>query len=183
MAITRLKKDDTLLVVVDIQGRILPAMYKSEMVEDNAIRLINGFKAFGAPIVATEQYPEGLGPTVDSVKEALADSPIIAKRTFSCCGEPAFVDAVKKAGKGTIVVCGIESHVCVMQTVFDLTEMGYTVYLAVDAVSSRFETNRDLSFKRMRRADIMLDSVEAILFDMLETSTAPEFKAISKIVK
>ena len=181
--ITRIKKDDALLVVVDMQGRILPAMYAKEKVEENTIRLINGFKAFNAPIIATEQYPDGLGPTVDSVKEALGDASVIAKRTFSCCGEPNFIDAVKKAGKKTIVVCGIESHVCVMQTVFDLKEMGYTVYLAVDAVSSRFETNRDLAFKRMRRADIMLDSVEAILFDMLETSTAPEFKAISKIVK
>jgi len=174
--------DNAVLVVVDVQGNLARRVHEAEALADAVARLVSGAKVLGVPVLATEQNPAGLGPTIDEVRSQLPAEPI-AKTAFSCCGEPAFMEALKAAGRRQVLLAGIETHVCVYQTARDLLADGYGVHVVADAVSSRSERNREIGLIKMQAAGAEVTSVETALFEMLAVAEGPRFKAILKIVK
>lgn len=183
---TLLKRDRTVLVVVDIQEKLL-AVYEPAMrdrVVGGSAKLISGVRALGLPVVLTEQYPRGLGPTHGQIKAALGeDLKIIEKTDFSCCGEPGFMEALEKTGRKQALVCGMEAHVCVQQTALDLLARGYQVHVCRDAVASRREEDFKVGLARMNRAGVIVTTVESALFEMLESCKDERFRAVLKIIK
>ena len=172
---------DTALLVVDIQEKLVPAIADGKRVVFNSRRLIDGAKVLGIPVVATEQYPKGLGPTVPELADRLG--PIPDKLTFSCSGCPEVFEKLREDGIHKILVVGIEAHVCVQQTVLDLLGDGWRVYLAVDAISSRYALDRDTAFRRMDSSGAVLTTTEAALFEWCYIAGTPEFKEISRLVR
>jgi nicotinamidase-related amidase len=179
---TVLTSDETVLVVVDVQGRLARLMHEAQALFDSLARLVKGARVLGIPVITTEQNPTGLGPTVDEIAPLLPD-PVIPKMAFSCCGEPAFVDAVKATGRRQVLLAGIETHVCVYQTARDLLAGGWEVHVVSDAVSSRTAANRAVGLTKMQSAGAEVTSVEAALFEMLQAAEGPAFKQILEIVK
>ena len=179
----KLDKDKALLVVVDIQERLAVVMKKRKKVERNTSILIKAAGAMSIPVIVTEQYPKGLGPTTDHVKEALSKYEPIEKIDFCCCGEDTFVSAVKETGRTQVILCGMETHVCVWQTCLGLLDRGYIVHLAGDAVCSRSKDNYLAGVGLMRDAGAVISSTEAVCFQLLVRAGTDEFKAISKLVK
>ena len=173
--------EDTALLVVDVQERLAPAISGHQRVVWNVGRLIDGAKVLGLPVVATEQYPKGLGPTVRVLAERLGKIP--SKLTFSCGGCPEIFRDLQDRGFHKLLVCGIEAHVCVQQTVLDLLAGGWRIYVAADAVGSRFEIDCRTALARMDSAGATLTTTEAALFEWCQTAGRPEFKQISRLVR
>jgi len=179
----RIKKEDTIAVVIDVQRRLFPFISENEKLSANIIKLIKGLKALGIEILVTVQYSKGLGETIEPIKEALGIYNHIEKMSFSCCGFPDFMKVLKKSGKKNAIICGIESHVCVLQTVIDLLENKYQPVLIEDCVSSRNLNDKIIAVERMRQEGAIISTYESILFELLEVSGTETFKEISKIVK
>jgi nicotinamidase-related amidase len=176
----KLDRDRAALVVVDVQEAFRKALPDFDKVAGAAAKLVQGAEALGIPIVVTEQYPRGLGATVPEVAEHLPeDSQPIDKVRFSA----AEADGFDLGGRDQAMVCGIETHVCVSQTVLDLLEGGTEVHVVADAVGSRTAENRELGLHKVERAGAVLTSVETALFELLRGSDAEEFKQVQALVK
>lgn len=176
--------DNTVLLVIDVQGRLAQVMDRREALLANLTRLVKGAQVLGLPILWTEQVPEKLGPTLPELSELLIESsPPLSKSSFSCCGEPTFIEALQNAERSQVLVAGIETHVCVYQTARDLLSDGYEVHLVSDAVSSRAADNRELALATMQQAGASLTSTEMALFELLRVAEGDRFRAISKLVK
>jgi nicotinamidase-related amidase len=183
-AARRLRREDTALFVVDVQDKLMPFLFERERVVRNAVLLIEAAKVWGLPIVVTEQYPKGLGATLPEIQQALgAFYQPIEKLTFSGCGVPSAREAVQATDRKQWLIIGIESHVCVVQTVLDLLEMGLEVHVAADAVSSRAESNYRVGIERMRDAGAVITSAEMAIYEMLREAGTEEFRAILKLVR
>ncbi len=179
-----LQKDATGLIVIDMQEAFRPVIDGFDDIVANVCRLAEGFAILGRPIIVTEQYPKGLGRTVPEVEETLpAFTDRVEKMRFSGWGVEGFDRAIRRARSTSWVVCGIETHVCVNQTVLDLIGQGLDVHVAEDAVSSRTAQNRAIGLEKMRAAGARSTSTETALFEMLEQAGGGEFKAISKLVR
>lgn len=176
-----MSRGDTALLVVDVQTKLLEAMAPPPSMVWNIGRLIDGARILGMPVEATEQYPRGLGPTTPVLAERLGAIP--AKSMFSCreCGH--LFDRWRDQGIYKILVVGIETHVCVQQTVLDLLAAGFQVYVAIDAIGSRFLLDRQAALRRMEASGATLTTTEAALFEWCETAAALEFKQISQLVR
>jgi isochorismate hydrolase len=174
---------NTLLVVVDVQGKLAHLMHNRESLFKNLKTAIQGARVLELPILLTEQYPQGMGPTIPEIASVLDGVMPIAKTSFSCCGSEAFMAALDQIGRYQILLAGIEAHVCVQQTALDLMENGYEVQVLADAVSSREPENRELAFKRMRHAGAAITSTEAALFEILRRSDVAAFKQVLALVK
>jgi nicotinamidase-related amidase len=179
----RLDKENALLVVIDIQKKLFPHIHGREEMAGAASRAIRGFRALGLPVLVTEQVPAALGPTIDELRREIEGIPPIEKSAFSCCGEKAFAAAVLASGRKKILLCGIESHVCVYQTALDLIEDGYEVYLLADAVSSRRESDRAIALRRLGQTGVRLSTVEMALFEILREAGTDDFRKVLRIVK
>ena len=176
-----MSRHDTALLVVDVQGKLANAVQHPTRLVWNIQRLIQGAQLLGLPVAATEQYPEGLGPTIPQLAEMLTD--ISSKRMFSC-GENGDIFANwSKAGIPKILVCGIEAHVCIQQTTLDLLAEGFRVYLPCDGISSRQEFDAKIAIRRMEASGATITSTEAALFEWCATSKCSEFKSISQLVQ
>jgi nicotinamidase-related amidase len=173
-----LERDRAALVVIDMQEAFRPAVGEFETVAHNAGVLVQGARELGLPVLVTEQYPQGLGETVSEVAEHLDGVERHAKNVFSA----ARADGFDLAGREQALVCGIEAHVCVEQTVQDLIDRGIEVHVAADAVSSRTALNRRLGLEKMERSGAWVTSTEMALFELLGEAGTPEFKAIQKLV-
>ncbi|MEP0862677.1 MAG: hydrolase [Ignavibacterium sp.] len=178
-----LKKESTALLIIDVQEKILPVIRNFDSVIENTLKLIKGFKELQLPIYFTEQYPKGLGPTSPKILSELDGYSAIQKMSFSCFGAEELFNDLKSKKLHQIVVAGVESHVCVQQTVLDLLANDFQVNVAADAVSSRKEFDFLIALDRMRTLGAEITTSESILFELLEVCGTPEFKAISKIVK
>lgn len=176
-------KQQTVLLVIDIQERLAPHMVARERLIAGARTLIAGARLLDIPMLLTEQYPEGIGATVPELASLLEGVTPIHKRTFSACREPRFVEALEAVGRRQVLVTGIEAHVCVYQTVVDLKARGYTVQVAADAVASRTAANRRIGIERMRALGAEIGSVESAVFELMETSACPAFKPVLKLIK
>jgi nicotinamidase-related amidase len=182
----KIQRNNTICVVIDLQTQLLSAMQEPvrTTVEKNNNLLISSLKILGIPLVVTEQYPRGLGPTCEPIKENLADrySPI-EKVVFSCWREPGFHEKIIQLIPETVILTGIETHVCVLQTALDLLEQGYRVHIPVDATCSRYKQDWKSALNLLDSAGAVISSVETIVFQLLEKAGTPEFKAISPLIR
>ncbi|MDA1049503.1 MAG: isochorismatase family protein [Planctomycetota bacterium] len=176
-----MSRTDSALLVVDVQEKLIPMVSRHELIVWNIGRLLDGAKTLGVRAVATEQYPRGLGPTTKELADRLGDVP--EKLTFSCGGCPELFEELRDAGVFKILVVGIEAHVCVQQTVLDLLADGFRVYLAVDAIGSRYVLDYETALRRMDSAGATLTTTEAALFEWCDVAGTPEFKQISALVR
>lgn len=176
--------ENTALAVIDVQGKLTGLVHDHEKVLMHIEHLIRAAEAFALPILWSEQAPNKIGETVESIKDLLF--PIVKpihKRTFSCYGCPEYVEQLKKNNKRQIIVTGIETHVCVYQTVRDLHRHGYQVHLVADAVSSRKQSDWDFAIARMRDEGITITTSEMVMCELLKTADNPEFKEIMTYLK
>ena len=181
--VVRIKKEDIIFVAIDYQDRLLPAMENGKDIEKNIIKLGKGLKILGIPEIVTTQYSRGLGQTAESVAEALGDFEPVDKFTFSACKNEQFMTILKDSGRKTVILAGIETHICVEQTALDLLEKGYNVVLAADCCGSRDMRNHEISLLRLIQAGVVAVCTESVLYELLGSAKAPEFKEISSIVK
>ncbi len=171
------------MVVVDVQEKLIPHIWEKEKIIRNIQMFIKGLKILNVPILLTEQYPEGLGKTIPRIREILSDVPPISKMTFDCCGNKNFMERINGLKRKQVLLCGIETHVCIYQTAIGLKSEGYEVQVIADGVSSRTEGNKEIALQRMRDSGIGTTSVETVLFELLKTAEGKEFKEILKLVK
>ncbi|MFZ4589451.1 MAG: hydrolase [Ignavibacteria bacterium] len=179
----RIKKDITAAIAIDFQERLYPFIHDNINLTKNAVRLIKGLNILGIKFIVTEQYSKGLGHTIPEIRDALGNYEHIEKDTFSSCGSKEVCDTLSKSEKKNVIVIGIESHVCVLQTTVDLIAMGYQPVLIEDCVSSRSLNDKVIAIERMRQEGAIISTYESILFELCEVSGNDMFKAISKIVK
>lgn len=179
--IPRLTPDGCLLLIVDVQTRLLPEMWEAERVERCIATLATVARRLEIPIVVTEQNPSRIGGTTQKITEALGEFTPIEKMRFSAL--PDANAQLEATGRKTVLLCGLESHICVTQTALDLIETGYTVFAVVDAISSRQEHNRRTGWERMKGAGCLPSSTESAIFELLATAASPHFKAILPLIK
>lgn len=188
----KLKKEDAVFVGIDFQERIMPAMKNQDELEACAVKLIKGCRMMNVPILMTQQYTKGLGattaPIIEAITMPLDDIPAaeflpVEKTSFSAMGEPTFVQRLKELGRKTVIIGGIESHVCVQQTVLDLLAEGYHVFLVNDCISSRSNTDKKYAQRRMSDAGAIGTTYESVVFELCGGAKEPGFKQISKLVK
>ena len=179
----RILKENTIGLVVDIQERLVPVMEENELFVQNCIKLIQGLQILGLPLLVTQQYTKGLGETIPEIKSVIKDFQYIEKKDFSCFDNQEVAAKLKLTGVKNILICGIESHVCVLQTAIDLKQAGYVPVVVMDCVTSRSFDNMDLASERFRYEGIMMTSLESILFELTRSASAIEFKEISNLVK
>jgi nicotinamidase-related amidase len=171
------------LVVVDVQERLLPAIADGARIEAEAARVIAGAKLHAIPILATLQYPKGLGGPTRAIADALGAAPRIEKTSFSCADEPSFMKALRALDRDQVVLVGVEAHVCVLQTAFDLRARGFRVVVVADAVGSRSVANRSTALDDVSRAGARVAAAESVLFEWTRFAAGPGFKAISALVR
>ena len=185
--VDRTRPNNTAIIVIDIQQKLAPSMPPERMAQiERASRILLGAaEELGAPVLATEQYPRGLGPTIDSVGELLqaADINPIEKVAFSACNEPTFVQALKARHIDSAVVLGMETHICVFQTVRDLVGRGMRVDVVIDGVASRREDHRQVGLDLCAKAGANLTTAETVLFDWLVQAGTDSFKKLAKLVR
>jgi nicotinamidase-related amidase len=179
--ITKLKRENTALIIIDIQEKFLPVIKNINEIIENTIKLIKSFQILKIPIIVTEQYPNGLGKTIDKIRNALRDYKPIEKISFNCFDNEDFFNILKN--KKNLVICGIESHVCVTQTSIDGISKGFTVHLIKDAVSSRKESDFAVAIERAKQEGALISSTEMIIFQLLGKAGTEEFKEIIRIIK
>lgn len=180
---TILNKMTSGLLIIDIQERINAVMKYRDRVVKNTVKLINGFKILDVPIFITEQYRKGLGPTEKPILDALNQPAIVEKLNFSCCAVMPLIEQLRAKKIRQVVVCGIETHVCVMQTCLDLLAEEFQVHLVIDAISSRRKLDHEVAIDRLDQAGVVLTTTEAVFFELLERAGTPEFKQISQLIK
>ncbi len=179
-----LQTEHTILVLIDVQGNLAHAMHNKESLFENLKKLIQGVQVLNIPIIVTEQYPKGLGPTLPDIAALLPPgTQPISKVHFSCCGDTTFMQALTDYNRRQVLVAGIETHICVYQTTAELVQHGYEVELVTDAISSRTAENRELGLTKMRQLGAGSTSVEMALFELLQVAGSDQFKQIQKIIK
>jgi Isochorismate hydrolase len=171
------------LLVVDIQQRLLPSMATPRAVVDNTAVLVRAAQRLDVPILASEQYPRGLGPTVPDLAQMLSPDQVIEKLHFSCIGEADFATRFRALARPQAIVAGIEAHVCVLQTVEDLLANGTEAFVVEDATSSRTERNHAAAMTRLREAGARVVTTEMVVFEWLAKAGTPEFKELSALIK
>lgn len=172
---------DTGLLVVDVQTKLMDLMKFRDRIVWNVRRLIDMVHALEMPVVATEQYPKGIGPTVTELIDLLPERP--EKLTFSCCGIEDLTEPFRSRDVHKVLVAGIETHVCVQQTVYDLMAEGFRVFVPADAVGSRFKRDWKFALRRMDSAGATITTTEAAMFECCETAEHAAFKQISNLAK
>lgn len=176
------QRSHTALLIIDVQERLMPVIHENEKIFVNINKLLRGAEILGIETIVTEQYPKGLGNTCKEVQLPENQS-VIEKMCFSCMLSEPVSEQLKLTNIKDVIICGVESHICVLKTVLDALKAGYNVHVVADAVSSRTEENKQLAIARMRQSGAFITSAEMILFMLLDQSGTDEFKAISKLIK
>lgn len=179
----RIHREECAGLVIDIQEKLFPHMLHKEELLKNCLTLIEGLQVLGVPMMVTEQYPKGLGATLEQINRVMENSLPIEKISFSCCDELVYREALEKMNRGWVIICGIEAHVCVMQTVIDLIDAGYKPVVVADCISSRKPEDKRVAIERMHSEGAIITTCESILFELTRVSGSEEFKAISRLVK
>lgn len=172
---------DAMLLVVDVQDKLLAKIPNATAVVNSVAFLLDVARVLDVPCVATEQYPKGLGSSAAAVSDRLLQ-PAVPKTSFSCCGTTAVWDRIRSTGKRDLVLTGIEAHVCVAQTALDLIEAGYHVTLPVDAIASRHKLDYEVAVRRLERAGAIVSTAEAVAFEWIADAADPKFKMVSRLV-
>ena len=178
-----LSLENTCLILIDVQGKLAQLMHEKDDLFQNLKVLIKGCRILEVPIIWTEQIPDNLGPTTPELAELLSPDKPISKKSFSCCGEPVFMKALKKASRSQFLITGIETHICVYQTAVDLLQMGHEVQVVVDCVSSRIAKNKEIGIEKIAHYGGTLTTTEMALFELMKVAEGAGFKQIIKIIK
>ena len=178
-----MRRDQSLLLIVDIQEKLASAILNADTVVANAAKLIHAAKHLSVPILASEQYPKGLGRTVPALRELLATETLFDKTHFSCLGESGVAERLQQQQRRQIIVCGMEAHVCVLQTAIDIKAAGFTSIVVADAVSSRHAESYELGLARLRDAGVEIVTTEMVLFEWIAQAGTREFKALLPLIK
>jgi hypothetical protein len=179
----RILLEESVAVLIDLQDRLFPHMHENELLLANCLKLIAGLQILEVPIIVTQQYSAGLGPTVSSIVEKFDEFRYIEKNSFSCCDEPSFLDQMSQLKKRCILLFGIESHVCVLQTCIDLQERGLNALVIEDCTSSRKIADKNIAIQRMRQEGAYISSYESILLELTRRAGSEKFRSISRIIK
>ena len=179
-----MNRSDTAMLIVDVQQKLLPHIADNDQLLFNIIRLIDASNVLGLPVFVTEQYPKGLGPTVSQLQESLGeDSPVFEKTMFSVRECRSLFESLSEKEIDNVLLVGIETHVCVLQSAMDLMSEGYNVFVCIDGVGSRYEEDFMTAMQRMETSGVVLVSAEMAMFEWCEKAGSPEFKKISRIVQ
>jgi nicotinamidase-related amidase len=178
---TQMSAVDTGLLVIDVQEKLMAKIPEADTVVRNIAFLIDAARVLRMPVAATEQYPKGLGPTVPALLQRLPERS--DKLAFSCCSVSAVVEGFRRSARPKIVLAGIETHVCVLQTALNLVALDFTVYIAADAVASRYAIDREFALRRMEHAGAILTTSETAVFEWVGRADSPHFKEISRLVQ
>lgn len=180
----RIAPETTLLLVIDMQERLQPHMHDDARLRRNAATLAEGCRLLGVPTFLTEQYPKGLGPTVPELRPALEHAGgVLEKTAFSAAQDPSINARIHAAARPNVLLAGIETHVCVLQTALDLAHAGYNVHVVEDATGARTPANKEAGLARMRRYGIEPHTVEMALFELMQTKEHPKFKEVQALIK
>ncbi|MEI6137700.1 MAG: isochorismatase family protein [Mariniphaga sp.] len=179
----RITKENTSALFIDFQEKLFPAMDEKELLLKNTKILLEGLKTLGIQAVFTQQYSKGLGETIEELRLLVPEFSAIEKTDFSCLGAAEYAEFLKLHQSKNIILCGIEAHVCVLQTAVDLKEAGYHPVVVTDCITSRSKINKQGAIERFRFENIMMATCESILFELTRSAKSPEFRAISKLVK
>lgn len=177
------ERSDSCLVIVDMQEPFLQSMFDRTMVEQGVQKLVSAANILGIPTLATVQNKKRMGDTVSSILEHIPSVEAVEKMSFSCCGDDVFKRQLESLGKRTVILCGVETHICVNQTALDLLGDGYKVHVPADAVNSRTQGNWRVGLDKMSGAGVIITSVETVIFELLGSAGTDEFRQILKIVK
>jgi nicotinamidase-related amidase len=180
---TLIERNKAQLLIIDMQERLLPAMAAPERTLKNAVILAKAARTLDLPLTVSEQYPKGLGHTVEALKAEIGNIPIEEKLEFSCWRNARLKERLTVQGRAQIVVLGIEAHVCVLQTAMDLKGAGFQVFAVADAMSSRADTSQAAAQERMRQADIFIATTEMVVFEALGAAGSAEFKQFSALIR
>jgi len=175
--------DEDLLVVIDCQERLWKVIADAPALEKQLAILARGAGVLEVPTLVTEQYVKGLGPTIPGLRDAVGGAEVIEKMTFSCGGQPEFDQKVRDHERARVIVCGIEAHICVLQTALDLLADGYQVHVVADAVGTRAPGNREVALRRLENAGAIITCVESVLFEWMERCDVDAFKQIQGLLK
>jgi nicotinamidase-related amidase len=175
--------ENTVLLLIDFQERLFPVMHDKEKLLNSVAKLTKGALALELPVIVTEQYPKGLGPTIPELKSLFPSFKAIEKTCFSCCDEPAFMEAIAASKRKQIIIAGIEAHICTYQTAVALARAGYQVEVSSDCISSREAENKTAALTKLGLMGILPTTTEMALFELLKVAKGDKFKAISAIVK
>lgn len=175
--------ENSCLVIVDVQGKLAQLMHDKERLFGNLEVLARSANMLDMKIVVCRQNPKALGPVIDELLPHLEGVEPADKFVFSCCGSDEFNSQLEAANARNVILCGIESHICVTQTAIDLIDKGYVVHVIADAVSSRTESNKKIGIKRMEQEGARVSSTEMVLFELLKTAEHPKFRDIAKLIK
>lgn len=178
-----LNKEDTVFVLVDVQGNLAGLVHDKQTLFSNIQKLIKSFQVLDIPIIWVEQTPDAIGETIVQIASLIPELKPISKTTFSAAKNAEFMAALKKTGRKQVLVAGIESHVCVYQTAVDLHQQNYDVEIVSDAVSSRTQSNKQIALLKMQNKGLSLSSTEMALFELIGDAQSKEFKQIIKIIK
>lgn len=179
----RITRDNCTGLIIDIQEKLLPVISNKDNLLANCVKLTTGLQILNIPIAVTQQYSKGLGATASEISSLFQPFKFFEKNSFSCLDEPLYAEYLTNSGRTNVLICGIESHVCVLQTAIDLQEKGYHPIVISDCISSRQLSEIQVVLQRFALEGILVSTVESILFELTRFATAPEFKSISKLVK
>ena len=179
----RILKEDTIALIIDFQEKLMPVMAGAEALEARTNILIKGLKALDVPMVITQQYTKGIGMTIPSFFESAGTEEYFDKITFSCFDDDAIRTAIEASGRKNVIVCGIESHICVLQTVIDLKAAGHIPVLVADCISSRKESDKQVALERARQEGAIVTTYESLLFELLKVAGTQESKMIQKLIR
>lgn len=179
----RIKREDTIGLIIDYQERLVPVIKGNDILIKNTCLLINGLKILDIPMLVSQQYTKGLGMTVDEIQKEITPFSYLDKITFSCYEDKGIREEIERQNKKNIIICGIESHICVLQTVIDLLADGYNVIVVLDCIGSRKEGDREAALKRMEKEGALFTTYESILFELTYEAGNDTFKAISRLIK
>lgn len=178
----KITTENTIAIVIDYQEKLVPAMSEEEKLVKKSKILLGGLKAMGIPMIVTTQYAKGLGNTIEDLSEELDGAPVIDKNTFSVMDNDAVKQAIPKGTKN-IIVCGMEAHICVLQSIIDFQEAGYQTYMVADCISSRSQEDKAYSLVRGEKEGTVITTAEAVLYELMGGSKHPAFKTVSSLVK
>jgi len=179
----KVKVEDSIFCLVDVQEKLYPHVSNKDVIEKNLVTLVKGLRIHELPFIINEQYKKGLGETIPALKELVESDPHFEKTSFSCCGNDSMLETIKGSGKKTVIIAGIETHVCVLQTCLDLLEEGFKVVIVTDCVTSREPYNSIMAIERLVQAGVIPTTYESLLFELTQSAKNPNFKAISALVK
>ena len=175
--------DDTICLIIDYQERLTPSINHISDIIINSKKLINGLNILDIPLIVTEQYKKGLKETINDIKNISTSAKYFEKTSFSCIKDQNILDYIKNSNKKNIIICGIEAHICILQSAIDLKDLGYNVIVVCDAIGSRKELDYNIALSRLKQEKITLTTVESLLFELIKDSTHIKFKDISNIIK